>query len=194
MGAFDLDLEFEARTASLKSQIANTQITTPKLHAGSLSVRDLTAVNITSSTVHGSDITGTDITGGTIIGSTFKTAENGDRVEIDSTNGIRLFNAADVVFIQIKGTVYAGIQVNGLRSIDANDIFMESQDQSAQLFVSSASDKISFIADSAERGSFDKNDGSGAGDIPTALTVRADGALRRVNAAAVSGGKRFLYY
>lgn len=322
MGMFDLDLEFEAETANLKSQFANTQITTPKLHAGSLSVDSLsaisavlgdvttgtlTSVTITASTFigntfSGTTFTGSTITGGTIIGATFKTATSGQRVEIDSVNGVRIYSAgglqsqflgaavtlpnqviatqhlvdeavsqvklalasvgedqliaasvtagkilvgtlaaitadmgtvnagtingvtinggtitgslfqtdvtgtnrvyidstyglllldsSDVTHVALNASIYAGILLNGLRSIDSNDIFMESNDQTCQLFVSSASQRVSFVAGSATRGYFDDQDGSGAGNLPTSLVVRVNGSLQRVNRASAGG---FLY-
>jgi hypothetical protein len=189
MGAFDLSIDFKERTANLKAQIANTQITTPKLHAGSLTVTDLNAVTINSSTINGSTISGSEI-----VGATFKTSETGDRTEIDGTNGIRIFDAANTVFVQIKGSVYAGILVNGLRSIDTNDIFLESQDQTAQLFVSQSNDKVSFVAGSVERGYVDNQDTSGAGNLATSYVMRTNGSLKRVGVQQGTGpGFGYLY-
>lgn len=146
-----------------------------------LSVTDLSAITANLGT----------ITSGTITGASFLTSGPGNnRVTMDSTYGLQLIDSGNTTRVLLDAATYAGIQVNGLRSIDTNDIFMESQDQSVQLFCSQASARVSFAIGGATRGYFDSSDGSGAGNLPTSLVVRVNGSLQRVNRASAGG---FLY-
>jgi len=49
----------------------------------------------------------TALNGTTIIGSTVKTAETGQRVEIDSTDGMQVYDSGGTVIAQFNGGVYA---------------------------------------------------------------------------------------
>jgi hypothetical protein len=173
------------------SALTNSTITAGKLNVSTLSAISANLGTITAGSIDSNTITGGTITGTTVTGGIVQTAVVGNnRVYMDSTNGLLLLDSSDVTHVQINASVYAGILLNGLRSIDTNDIFMEANDQSVQLFVSQASGRVSFAMAGATRGYFDSSDGSGAGNQPTSLVVRVNGALQRVNRAS-SGG--FLY-
>lgn len=137
-----------------------------------------------------------DISGGNITGATFQTAGSGNnRVTIDPTNGFRMYDSSNNLLLQMQASVYAGILLNGLRSIDSNDIFLESNDQSCQLFVSSASNAVSFTAASVARGQIDNNGHqTGAGNLPTSLALRVNNTIKRVNVQQGTGpGFGYLY-
>lgn len=178
------------------SEIAANAITAGKIAAGEITadkmnISSLAAISANIGAITAGSLDAVDITGGSITGTEFMTAGAGNnRVTINTTDGFFMTDSSDITHVQINASVYAGILLNGLRSIDTNDIFMESQDQSVQLFVSQASGRVSFAMGGATRGYFDASDGSGAGNQPTSLVIRVNGSLQRVNRAS-SGG--FLY-
>ncbi len=171
--------------------ITTTEIAASTITAGNMNVSTLSAITANLGTVTAGAITGLTITGGTITGTTFMTDGSGtNRVTIDSTNGLQLIDSGDVTRLQLSASVYAGLLVNGMRSIDTNSIFMESQSQNVQFFVDQASARASFAVTGATRGYVDDQDGNGAGNQPTSLVLRVNGALQRVNRASAGG---FLY-
>jgi hypothetical protein len=75
------------------SGVANFSLTT----AGVLAIR-------------GDILSGSTITGATIVGGTLKTAPSGARVEIDSPNGLRVFDSSANVLLQASGS---GVSITG---------------------------------------------------------------------------------
>ncbi len=134
------------------------------------------------------DIVAADITGGTITGSSFMTAGSGNnRVTIDSTNGLQLIDSGDVTRVQLNASVYAGMLLNGIRSIDTNSVFMESQSQNVQFFVDQASARASFAITGSTRGYIDDQDTSGGGNLATSAVFRVNGALHRLGCQQGTG-------
>lgn len=171
--------------------ITTTEIAASTILAGNMNVSTLSAITADLGTITAGSVDSATITGGTITGTTFMTAGSGNnRVTIDSTNGLQLIDSGNTTRVQLSAAVYAGMVLNGIRSIDTNDLFLESQNQTVQLFVSQSSDRVSFVTGSATRGYFDSNDGNGAGNQPTSLVVKVNGSLQRVNRASAGG---FLY-
>lgn len=173
------------------AQIQALTITAAEIAAGTitvdkLNVATLSAITANLGTVTAGSIVGLTISGGTITGTTLQTAASNDRVVIDSTNGVQIYDASNVLQVQMKASVYAGILVSGIRAMTSAQLFLECQDQSVQLFVDQANARVSFAIAGASRGYFDASDGSGAGNQPTSLVVRVNGALHRVNYNSVT--------
>ncbi len=146
-------------------------------------------------TLAGPVITASDISGGTITGTTFMTAGSGNnRVTIDSTNGLQLIDSGNTTRLQLNSSVYAGLLVNGIRSIDTNSVFMESQSQNVQFFVDQASARASFAITGSTRGYIDDQDTSGGGNLSTSAVLRTNGSLKRVAVQQGTGpGFGYLY-
>lgn len=185
-----------AANAVTAVKIDTDAVTAAKILAGAvtavkINVASLSAITADLGAITAGTINAVDITGGTIIGTDIMTDNTGNnRVTIDATNGLQLIDSGNVTRVQLNAAVYGGMLLNGLRSIDTNDIFMECQDQSVQLFVSQASARVSVAIGGSTRGYIDSNDGNGAGNQPTSLVIRVNGALQRVNRASAGG---FLY-
>lgn len=109
-----------ATSAITNTKIADGSITTPKLTANvitsneilagavtavKINVALLSAISANLGTITAGSIDAVTITGGTITGSILKTATSGERVEIDSTNGIRIYDSGNVLIAQLKGTL-----------------------------------------------------------------------------------------
>lgn len=78
------------------TKIADDQITTPKILA-----LNVTAAKIEAWTITAGMLSAGTVTAGTFIGTVFKTGSSNARVEIDSTNGIRAYDAAGTLGVQI---------------------------------------------------------------------------------------------
>ena len=61
-------------------------------------------------TIRGDILSGSTITGASIVGGTLKTAPSGARVEIDSPNGLRVFDSSANVLLQASGS---GVSITG---------------------------------------------------------------------------------
>lgn len=84
------------------AKLAAGTITADSGVVGSLSANVLTtgvldAARVNADTLRGKTLDAGIITGGTITGSVFRTAASGDRVEIDTANGVRIINGGSVV-------------------------------------------------------------------------------------------------
>lgn len=177
------------------SAITNSTIVAGKLNVSTLSAISADLGSITAGSITSITINSTDITGGTITGTLFQTASSGDRIEISNATGFQMHDAGGVTRVQIQNSVYGGLLINGIRSIDANDVFVESQDQSAQFFVSSASHVISFVVDSVGRGYLDNHGHeTGGGNLPSGLVLLINNTFKRINCQQGTGpGFGYLY-
>ncbi len=166
---------------------------TPKFSIGNSAADKLTWDGSTLAIT--GNIVAADITGGTIIGSSFMTAGSGaNRVTIDSTDGLQVIDSGNVTRVKLNAAVYAGMLLNGIRSIDTNSVFMESQSQNVQFFVDQASVRASFALAGSTRGYIDDQDTSGGGNLSTSLVLRTNASLKRVAVQQGTGpGFGYLY-
>ena len=144
-------------------------------------------------------ITGGTIMGGNIIGSTLRTAVTGERVEIDSANGIGVYDSSDNLLVHIRASTFSGVRAAGLQAISSSDfgIFCDSgfprilMSDGAELFLNGPGN---------DRGGYmDGAGGSGAGNQPTDFVLYFQGSggsrtARRVNVQQGTGpGAGYLY-
>lgn len=95
------------------AKLAAGTITADSGVVGSLSANVLTsgvldAARVNADTLRGKTLDAGIITGGTITGSVFRTAPSGDRVEIDTANGIRIVSGGSVA-AHMSPTVSTGL-------------------------------------------------------------------------------------
>ncbi len=180
-----------ATDSVVAANIAAGEVTAVKIN-----VSDLSAISANLGSITAGSIDAVDITGGSITGTTYETNGPGNnRVTIDATDGVQLIDSSDITHVEMNAAVYAGIQVNGLRSIDTNDIFMEAQDQSVQLFVSQGSGRVSFAV-GVTRGYVDAHGHeTGGGNLPSGLVLLMSNSLRRLNCQQGTGpGFGYAYF
>lgn len=86
------------------------------IDANNIVANTLSVISANLGVITAGSIDAVTITGGTITGTTFKTASGtGERVEIDSTNGIRIYNSSNTLVAQFKGSALtlAGGSITG---------------------------------------------------------------------------------
>jgi hypothetical protein len=94
------------------TEIADDAVTTPKLAANAVTAGKIAANTITSEELAAGSVTADKLQAVLILVSLMKTAESGNRVEFDG-EGIRCFDAADNLLVNIPTDPDAPVYVNG---------------------------------------------------------------------------------
>lgn len=202
-----------ATDAITTTKIADNQISTPKLIALSVTTLKLDALAVTTAKIDAGAVTAVKIsvatlsaisadvgtiTAGTITGATVRTGSGSSRVEINSSDGLKVLQAGTVIFsADLSGLVKAfsidsitngltiyGSSTNGLSLANYNG-------GSAGVIITAAGNVQATVAASqyfhvdvfsTTRAKVDDGDSS----TQTALLVRQDGSLRRVKTTFVA--------
>jgi hypothetical protein len=187
------------------SGITTGEIKLLAVDTGRLAAGAATAAKISVSTLDAITVNAGTITAGTFIGTIFKTASSGSRIEIDSTNGLRAYDSGGTLRTQIpvSGSNFGEVLTSQVTGVNSGALLLVAGNGTAQQSFSGTTIQVSsgggvvlnitstevkpevtFVVrtSTTERFKVDGSDGSGV----TAMLVRHDGALRRVETEFVA--------